>query len=67
MRFDFSARDSSRGSQGFYRKPTGFPTLQELSGGFSTRVEKSVQPVETKQTKDKLEILLDEDFIGRHI
>ena len=38
----FSAEDRTNGKMGFYRKPESFPTLQELSGGFSTKVEQKI-------------------------
>ena len=40
----FTAHESVNGQVGFYKKPPGFPTLQELSGGFSSKVEQKVEP-----------------------
>ena len=57
---------------GFYKKPSGFPTLQELSGGFSNKVEQKVNPPTSQarsfneqqsDLEEKLTILLDKSYV----
>jgi hypothetical protein len=47
----FPAEETVNGQMGFYKKPDGFPTLQELSGGFSTKVEQKVAPPNASQDR----------------
>ena len=61
---------------GFYKKPSGFPNLQELSGGFSNKVEKKVKPPTSQarsfneqqsDLEEKLTILLDKSYVESQI
>ena len=46
---------TGNGEMGFYKKPAGFPTLQELSGGFSSKVEKKVEAPNSRDISANVE------------